>query len=169
MQFKLPARMRNLEGAINLTGPRGMCFHRSVAFVLDVPQATLMVGTIPAPPPEILKENSEFSDVDFIHAWPEVAGFVFPPSWMEKSGTMRATSKLAYYSEHQPYDIKQMSRFDLKKLAEEWGFSKHFSRFTPLKDNASFGGVIMNALGIEYTVTSDGGVVPNESVPMSRV
>lgn len=170
----LPARMKHLEGAINMIGLRGMCFHRSVAFVLDVPQAILVVATIPAATPEQRAENPEFSDVDFIHAWPQACGLVFPPSWMTPEGTMKAVSTSEYYKENNPYNFHYMKRATLKKLSKEYGFTRHFSHFTPLKDNASFGGIILNTLGIPYEVSEDGGVIPssgrkNESVSLSSM
>jgi hypothetical protein len=157
-----------------MTGPRGMCFHRSAAFVLDLPQATLVVGTIRAATPEEREENPDFSDVDFIHAWPEVGNLVFPPSWMKADGTMQAIDRDEYYEMHTPYDIHRMPRIELKKLSEEHGFARHFSRFTPLKNNVSFGDVILKALGVQYTITKDGGVIPasggkNEPVSVPRV
>jgi hypothetical protein len=162
-QFRLPKKMPHLDGAMNLTGPRGLCFHRAAGLVLDLPPATLAVGTFPAATSEQQQENPEFSSVDFLHAWVEVKDWVLAPTLIERAqaeGTHWIFLKRDYYAANCPRDIAHLSRGKLKKLSTEYGLGKHLIHFTPLKHGAKFGDIILDAVGIKFVVTSRGGVLP---------
>ena len=148
---------------MNLTGPRGMCFHRAAGLVLDFPPATLAVGTLPAVTAEQQQLVPEASSVDFLHAWVEVKDWVYAPTLIERSeedGTPWAVPKEIYYAINAPRNVSHLSRATLKKLSVEYGMARHLTHFTSLKHGAKFGDIILNAMGIEYVVTSTGGVLP---------
>lgn len=166
--IKLPKHMPHLNGAMGLVGPRGLCFHRAAGLVLDLPPATLAVGTLPAATSEQQQENPEFSSVDFIHAWVEVGDWVLAPTLIERDlaeGTGWQFTKAAYYHANKPRNVRHMKRARLKQLSVEFGIAQHLLRFTPLKHGAKFGDVILDELGIKFVVTRRGGVIP---APMER-
>lgn len=167
MKFNLPKKMPHLSGALNLVGPQGLCFHRAAGLVLDLPPATLAVGTLPAATSGEQKTNPEFSSVDFIHAWVEVQDWVLAPTLIERSqeeGTPWVFPKADYYEANKPRDIAHLGRGQLKKLSTKYGISSHLMHFTPLQHGAKFGDIILNALGIKFIVTPKGSILPAPKV-----
>jgi hypothetical protein len=155
---------RHLRAAMHLTGPMGLCFHRAAALVLDLPPATLAVGTLPAATSNPDVDDPAHSNVDFIHAWVEVRDkYVLAPTLIERSealGTPWITLKSEYYYANRPRDIHFMTRGQLKKLSREYGLSAHLKRGDPLTNGASFGDIILKAMGVKFLVGKRGGVLP---------
>lgn len=163
MSLKLPKRLPHLDGALRLTADRGLCFHRAAGLVLDLPPATLAVGTLPAATHEQHSLDPNVSMVDFIHAWVEVQDLVLAPTLLERSretGMPWVFPKDVYYSVNSPRDVSHMTRGRLKQLSVEYGLADHLKNFTPLKNGAKFGDVILNEMGVAFVVTGRGGVIP---------
>lgn len=157
------SKFKHLRGAMRLTGPRGMCFHRASGLVLDLPPATLAVGTLPAALSEQQHRNPDLSKVDFIHAWVEVKDVVYAPTLIERSmqmGTPWIFPKEEYYEANSPRNIRTMTRARLKRLSIQFGIANHLVKQVPLLHEMKFGDIILNELKIPFVVTEKGGVIP---------
>lgn len=161
MDPALPSKMPHLEGALRLSGPRGMCFHRATAFVLDVPAAALCFGTFrAATEAEIERFGDIASREPFIHAWVQWRGQVYAPSTIERLGGLFPFDRMEYYRLNDMKDFRRLNRIDVLRLSRQHGFSAHLKKFKPLKGDAQFGAVLMDAAGIAWRLTDEGGVVP---------
>jgi len=151
-----------LAASMKLEGPRGMCIHRSAAFVFDVPGATMMFGTFDP----IERDGGPLpgdSAVPFIHAWAEFKGFVYAPTTIERcKGQLIAQHREGYYRVNGARDFRILTRPQLLRLDKQVGLRRQLRLGVPLKGGASFGGTLMDAAGVDYRVTSDGGVVPSD-------
>lgn len=146
---------------MQLTGPRGMCFHRTVGFVLDEPRAKLCVGIFRGATEEELKENPHFSDVPFFHCWAEIGTTVIAPTTIEATGgRLCGFDRDEYYERNAAKDIVRMNRARLLQLSKEHGLAQHLLYFKPLVGNAKFADIILNDLGIKFTISDCGGVIP---------
>lgn len=154
-----PVRFPTLHPALWLTGPRGMCFHRSVALVLDSPAARLCIGTVRAATPEELEAIPEASTEPFIHAWCEIGDVVLPPSLIETfGGRLPSFLRSAYYDKNGVRDVRSVPRAKLLKLAAQYDWFNHLRHHTPIP--SSFGTVLLDAAGVAWRPTEAGGVVP---------
>lgn len=175
----IPKKLPILEASLKVVGSKGPCLFRSVALVLDVPWLTFCVGTHRAATPEEQAANPEASKTPFLHAWAEWKDIVFAPTTMEmRGGQLVPMDKARYYELNGTRDVKTLSRAELKKLSDKYGFKRYITKGEPLKENASFGDVILKRMGIPYVVSRDGGLVPapvrrgeglSESISMSGV
>jgi hypothetical protein len=157
--FEFPNKLVHLRHALRLTGPRGMCFHRAVAMVMDLVDAKLCIGTFRAASPEEREANPEFSDVPFIHAWVEWRGKAFAPSAIERTGGLVAMPIDGYRDVNEARDVVEVPRAVVMKLARRYGYARHFKLQEPLKEGARFGGSLLDGVGYPHDVTEDGGVV----------
>lgn len=151
-------KLPHLKGAMQLQGQQNMCFHRSAAFVLDVPTARLCMGTFPAATPEELELEPEASREPFIHCWAEVGDSVYAPTTIEKVGGLRPIPRAYYYEINRAQDIKWIDRPTLLRISKEIGLSAHLRHGKPAR--RSVGGTLLDAAGIEYQISRNGGVVP---------
>ena len=152
--------MPHLDGAMKLTGVgmTGLCIHRSAAFVLDMPGSVLCFGTFRAATPEEIARDPRSSREPFIHCWAEYQGAVYAPTTIEAAGGLRAIDPALYYQVNGATNIKRLSRPDLLKIAREIGLSAHLRRGKPAR--VSVGGALLDAVGIEYRIGLEGGLVP---------
>ena len=151
--------LRWLEKAMRLQGARGMCFHRSAAFVFDVPASTLMFATF-RPPADHELLGPDDSRVPFIHCFALYKGFVFAPTTIEREGELKAVPRLDYYRVNDASDFHSLTRAQLLRLDRQHGL-KHSLRFGGLtSDGRSFGGTLLDAAGVDWKVSRDGGTVP---------
>lgn len=153
-------KMPHLKGAMKLTGfgQTKMCIHRSAAFVLDVPGAELCFGVFRAATPEEIELQPEASREPFIHAWAEFRGAVYAPTTIEAMGGLHPIDPAYYYEINGATEIRRMPRPKLLKVAKAIGLSQHLRHGKPAR--ASVGGTLLDAMGIEYRVSPDGGLVP---------
>lgn len=146
---------------MRLTGPRGMCFHRSVALVLDVPGAVLRFGTFRAATADEQRAiGPGASRVPFIHCWVEYKGAVWAPSLIDTMGGLKPMLPEEYYAINGARDLKFMPRPEVLALSRQFGFAAHLRRGKDLPTGVSFGGVLLAAAGIEWEATPEGGTVP---------
>jgi hypothetical protein len=160
----LPRKMPHLDGAMRLIGPRGMCFHRTVGLVLDVPRAQLCVGVFRAATAEELADNPHFSHTPFIHCWAEISNKIYAPTTIEATGgRLVGFNKDEYYERNGAKNIVRMSRARLLQLSKAYGLARYLLYSEPLVGDAKFSGVILDELGVDYVVTDGGGVIPGVS------
>jgi hypothetical protein len=158
-----PKKMTHLEAAFNLIGPRGPCFFRAVAFVLDVPIARLMVGTFRGGTPEEQAACTEVSKEPFIHAWCEVGDKIYAPTAYEACDRqLVGFDKSDYYERNQAKDVVSMSRPQLLALSRKYGLGKYILYLTPLEGNLKFASVILDELGVKHRLSKDNGLLPGE-------
>jgi hypothetical protein len=143
------------------TSGTGVCFHRSAALVLDLPGSELCIGTFRGATDEELKLNPKASTEPFLHAWVEHNGLVYAPTTIEaNNNTLRPYTKAEYYEVHDAKDIHRLSRRDLISLSGKIGLSQHLLHGKPTKNDASVGGSILDAAGVEWKDSATGGVIP---------
>lgn len=151
---------------MNLTGPRGLCFHRAVAFMLDVgppDPPTLVIGRIrEANEEEKAVLGPDASPTPFVHAWCEWKGHVWAPTTIERAGGLVPIDKETYLGRNGAKVLATLSRGDVKRLDRLHGYSAHLKRFTPLKGGESFGGSLLAAAGVPWRDNGLGGVEPVE-------
>lgn len=157
---RLPAKLPHLLGAMNLTGPRGLCFHRAVGFVLDVIPATLVIGRVrEATPEEVEHFGPDASPTPFIHAWCEWRGELFAPTTIERAGgRLFPIPKGLYYERNGIKVLATMTRGEVKRLDKEFGFSAHLRKFKPLRGDVSFGSILLERAGVPWRDNGLGGV-----------
>lgn len=168
-KLQLPANLPHLTGSLGLAVPDGqlaggMCFHRTVGFVLDVPMAKLCVGIFRAATAEELAENPELSPEPFIHCWPEVGEQAFLLSRIDRRQRMVPRAKTShYYAMNGTTNVVRMSRKPLLHLSSRYGLAQHLLYHAPLVGDAKFGQVILDYLGVGYRISDRGGLVPGSS------
>lgn len=152
-----PRSLPHLHGAMKLAGLHGLCIHRAAGFVLDTPGATLCFGTLD-PGKQEGPRGPDDSDEPYIHAWPEWRGEVFAVATIERNSGLYHCSVEDYYRVNAVTDVHRLTRPALLKLAKQIGLSRHLRLGVPAK--ASVGAVLMEAAGVSYRLTDDGGLVP---------
>lgn len=159
---RLPANLPHLLGAMNLEGPRGLCFHRAVGFMLDVgpPKLpTLVIGRVrEANEEERAKLGDNASPTPFIHAWCEWQGMVFAPTLIEAMNGLFPVDPVMYLERNGAKELARLTRGDVKRLDRLHGYSAHLRKFTPLKGGESFGGSLLKAAGVQWRDNGLGGV-----------
>jgi hypothetical protein len=160
---RLPAKLPHLIGAMNLSGPRGLCFHRAVGFVLDVGPpnpATLVIGRIrEANDEEKAVLGPDASPTPFIHAWCEWRGELFAPTTIERAGgALFPIPRELYLNRNGAKVLATMTRGQIKALDREFGFSAHLRKFKPIRGGASFGAVLLERAGVAWKDNGLGGV-----------
>jgi hypothetical protein len=155
--WPVPA-LKTLSKAMLLEGPRAMCFHRSAAFVFDVPGSVLRIGTFQPYDNPAAHESL----VPFIHCWAEFKGYAYAPTTIgpRTGGKLLAMAPDHYYSINGATDVRELTRPELLRLDRRYGLKSHLLRFKPLKEGAKFGGVLCDAAGVPFEVTKEGGMVP---------
>ncbi len=167
MKTKLPTKLPHLNSALLLRGypdtSTGMCFHRTVAFVLDVPAAKLFIGTLKGATAEELLQNPRNSPVRFIHCWAQIGSQVYAPTTIEaQGGRLKPFTEIHYYQNNDVRDVKVMSRHTLIQLSKKYGLAEHLLYHQPIRNEAKFGYIILDALRVSHTLSTDGGLIPLE-------
>jgi hypothetical protein len=169
-KLQLPKRLPHFEGALNLDPPEGnkaegLCFHRTVGFVLDTPMAKLCVGTFRAATPEELhfgaQHGYDLSPEDFIHCWPEVGDIAFMlAAATRRNRTINRVSRTQYYQQNGTTNVVSLSRARLKQLSRQYGLAQHLLYHAPLVGEAKFASVILDELGVNHVISNRGGLIP---------
>lgn len=160
-QLSRPPRLpplKLLQKALELKGSQGLCFHRSAAFVFDVPGSTMMFGTFEAPPPDQRLPGD--SDVPFIHAWAEWRGFVYAPTTIERLGGLCPINLVGYYAVNGIHDVRTLTRPQLLALDRQLALKRALRLNLPCRGGASFGGSLLDAAGVRWQPATGGGVIP---------
>lgn len=174
MKVRLPSKLPHLNAAITKVAypnpSKGMCFHRSVGFVLDVPPAKLCVGTFRGANEEELLTVANASPVPFIHCWAEIGDKVYAPTTIEaQGGRLMPFNRTEYYTKNGTRDVYRLSRQELRQLSETYGLARHLLYDEPVRGDVGFAIVILDALGVSHTTSADGGIVPggnDEPLPL---
>lgn len=157
--MKPPADLPLLRAAMRLEADRGLCFHLSAAFVLDVPGAVLCIGTLT--PPDEPTGNPDDSTVPFIHAWAEYRGGVYAPTTIEKfGGNLVGQNRAGYYALNGVHDVRTLTRAQLLRLDRRFNLKRSLRRGGQLRGGASFGGTLLDAAGVPWKQGSNGGTLP---------
>lgn len=159
--------MKHLRGAMRLASPvanQGLCFHRAVAFVLDITTARLAIGTLRASTPdEIAEFGAAASPVPFIHAWCEVRTAVIAPTTYERAGNkLIAFDRADYYERNGVRDVYRFDRAWVKRIAREFGLDRHLLGLEQLPAGVSFAGTILDQGKVPYRIV-DEAVLPGEA------
>lgn len=125
------AKFSHLARCIEIVRPaaphEGLCFHRSVALVLDVPTAVLVIGLM-EPVTEEELEIEGTSAVPWLHAWVEIGDEVIAPTLVERVGYLYALPRHVYYTQNPMVGREEVSRSTIMKLARQEGWSAYFKR-----------------------------------------
>lgn len=135
----------------------GLCIHRSVAFVFDVPGSILVFGTIQP------VENPQGGDspVPFIHCWAEYQGKVFAPTTIEQAnGQLIAQDKAGYYQVNGITEVYTFTRPQLLRLDREYRLKRYLLTGKLPGKGYSFGATLLDAAGVPWKDYGDGGIVP---------
>jgi hypothetical protein len=163
---QLPTKLPHFDGALLLLPDdryieRGMCFHKTVGFVLDVPMARLCVGTFRGASPEELAIQPELSPDPFIHCWPEVGSLAFLLNRANlRDRVINRYDKQAYYRQNGTTNVVSMPRSRLLHLSRAYGLAQHLLYHAPLVGDSKFATVILDDLGVSYSISDRGGLVP---------
>jgi hypothetical protein len=158
-----PAKLKLLRAAMRMqstTQSTGMCFHRAAAMALDLPAAQVVFGIFRAATPEEQLTIPNASTVPFIHAWVEWGGKAFAPTTIEREGGLFAMIPEGYYRVNGARSIKRLKRAALVRIARETGLLQHLTKNRDLK--GSFIKAMLDEVGMPFTVSDDGGIVPAE-------
>lgn len=169
-KLTLPKHLPMFEAALRLSPPdeadaRGMCFHKTCGFVMDVAQAKLCVGTFRAATPDELEYGLtlgyDLSKEPFIHCWPEVGGVAFLLSAANfQDRRISRVLQQQYYEQNGATNVVRMSRKRLLDLSTRYGLKNHLMYGIPLVGNLKFGSLILDELQISHTISDRGGVTP---------
>ncbi len=158
-----PKAMPHFEATLRRIGRNGPCFFRAAAFVLDVPQARLMVATFRPGTPEEIARDRNVSDEPFIHCWAEVGGSVYAPTSYENCHNQLVPFNLVdYYEGNGAKDVVCMTRANLMRLSKKYGLGKHLLYLTPLEGNLKFASIILDELGVKHRLSKDNGLIPGD-------
>lgn len=147
-----------LSAAMALSGPRGMCFHRSMALCLDLEGSFLVIGTLRAATKKELLENPERSKVRFYHAWVEYEGLLLSPTTIEEAKGLPLIRPKDYYEVNKVHNPRYLPHSMVKDIADP-----------PILAHLKLGhrlstGYLVNRLfqvaGLEYRLSEQGGVIP---------
>jgi hypothetical protein len=154
--------LKTLSAAMKLRGPKGMCFHRSVALCLDLPGSSIVVATLRAATPEEQAQNPtlNLSKVPFIHAWVEFNGAVIPPSYIERAGGLILVRPRDYYETNGARDIRRLPRSALVNHVVDERITRELLYGIHPGIPGYLVGRLLNAVGVKYLVTPQGGVIP---------
>lgn len=123
---------------------RGNCMQQSVAMVMDLPTAKLVVGTA-------------FDDPDgegYMHAWVQDRGRFFDPSLYVEEGTLRPHRVHAYLDERKACEVRLVSRRVVMDFARAGRLSR-WMRHDRYPDHALpgvMGEVLLDRLAIPYSL-----------------
>lgn len=152
----------------SLDGRTGLCFHRSVALLLDVAApGNLCMGTHRAATPEELVSIPRASAEPFIHCWVEYRrgdqDLVVAPSAYEAMGNrITPMDRDSYYAINGTRNVCRLNRSKIKALVREHDLVPHLRSCRPLKPGQSFAPIFMDAAGVSWKVSDRGGIIPEK-------
>lgn len=144
-------KLRHLKATIENFTPsgRGNCVQQSVAMVMDVPTAKLVIGTL-------------FSDHSYLHAWVQDRGVFYDPSCFVRDGGLIPYEKEPYIARARASDLHIVNRKWVLDFAKRGALSPWMLR----KDNTYhtlgniMGHVLLDELGVPYRVDQQGYLLP---------
>lgn len=157
------AVIHNMESKARATG---LCFHRSVAMLLDMPiAAELCIGTLKCATPEELAANPILSPTPFIHCWIEYGTKLFAPTTYEAAGGyIMVMDRDEYYAKNGVRDVHRLNRYTVKKLADKHRLRPHLRNSSPLEEGTHFASIFLEAADVFWTISDRGGIVPIEAL-----
>jgi hypothetical protein len=148
-----------LSASMQLSGPRGMCFHRAIALCLDLPGSELIVATLRAATLEERKLVPNASPVRFFHAWVEWQSRLLAPSTIEQAGgNLLSLYPTEYYLKNGVQDPRRISRDRVKEFCDDLILS-HLLYGTAVPHGYVVDR-LFGAAGLRYKVSPQGGVIP---------
>lgn len=163
---QIKSNFRHLIPAMSLRGSQGMCIHRSVALVLDVPRSELVFGVFnnfatPEEAAEIIANGQLPSREPFVHAWMEHQGVVFAPTTIERmNGELIPQHRRGYYDINKATRIKRLGRGVVQALVQQYDFLPVLRGERLPHNGVSFGTVFLDAANVKWKASADGGVIP---------
>jgi hypothetical protein len=172
-KLKLPNHLPHFTAAVDLDPPdgqpaRGLCFHRTVGFVLDTPVAKLCVGTFRAATEEEIafgaQHGMDVSPEPFIHCWPEAGEIAFMlAAANRRNRVINRIDRTQYYEQNGTTNVVRLSRKQLLDLSSRYGLAQNILYRQPLVGDAKFAEVILDFLGVGYRISDRGGLIPGSS------
>lgn len=142
----------------------GLCFHRSVALILEIPVAAeLCMGVLRAATEEERKTIPDASPEPFIHCWVEYGGNVIAPTTYEAfGGKILPMERISYYTKNGIVEgtVHRLPRPIVKKLARKYNVVQHLRSLKPLSNGAKFASIFLDAANIPYRINERGGIIP---------
>jgi hypothetical protein len=155
VELELPT----LSAAMGLSGPRGMCFHRSIALCLDLPMSELIVATLRAATAEERAKHPEYSDVPFFHAWVEWQGNLLAPTTIElRGGQLLPMNPQEYYALNGVTDIKRLTREFVEDFCDN--LILNHLRYGHRVPHGYVVDRLFGAIRTRYKLSDRGGVIP---------
>jgi hypothetical protein len=152
--------LKVLSAAMKLRGPKGMCFHRSVALAMDLPSSAVVVATLRAATPEEQVGHPERSTVPFIHAWVEFQDKLMAPSTIEQMGGLVFMQPRNYYEVNGARDIRRLPRQALVNHVADNHVMRELLYGIHPGIPGYLVGRLLDAVGVKYLVSPQGGVIP---------
>jgi hypothetical protein len=137
---------------------QGLCFHRSVALVMDMPTAILTIATNRAATDEERAIMPEASPTPFLHAWVEQGDGLLAPTTIERFGGLVWLPREAYYVMNGASNIHRFTRKRVMEFARANGISAHLRLGRPDKCKKPFAAALLEHLGVPHR--DDNGVLP---------
>lgn len=148
-----------LSAAMELSGPRGMCFHRSIALCLDLPSSWLIVAKLRAATPEEQKRIPNASPVPFFHSWVELNDVIYAPTTIEVMGGLKPMPRNDYYTLNGVSDVRYLSHKKVKTKIADRLILNHLNFGTPIPPGYLVE-KLFEAAQLKYKVSEQGGVIP---------
>lgn len=149
-----------LSAAMKLRGPKGMCFHRSVALCMDLPGSSVVVATLRAATEEEQVGHPERSTVPFIHAWVEFQDKLMAPSTIETMGGLVFIRPENYYEVNGARDIRRLPRSAVANHVVDQYVMRELRFGIHPGPPGYLVGRLLDAVGVKYLVSPSGGVLP---------
>ncbi|HEX7884270.1 MAG TPA: hypothetical protein VF499_16205 [Afipia sp.] len=121
-QKNLSNSLRSLKG---LPG-QGLCFHRSVALLMDQPTAKLVIGTIREASKEELKENPLGATEPFLHCWTEIGDQAYVATLIEANGGLFGIPAHVYREANGATNVEVFPRKPVMDFAKANSLSDYF-------------------------------------------
>ena len=155
----LLSNLRHLTATIQGfdTGSDGNCFQRSLALVLDVPTAKMVVGCLPH------RDGSG----DYLHCWVEDRGHYYDPSLYEQhGGQLNPIQKSAFEQVFRPTDVKVLDRKWVVDFAKSGNLSAWIRKPEIQKHgfDKTIGETLLDRIGYPYRVENMA-LLPVEAKP----
>lgn len=163
----LQAGLDHLKGCIErleTDNGKGLCFHRSMALLMDFKEGELVVGTTRAATKEELRTMPNASKVPFIHCWVEIGDAVFAPTTVERTGgKLVSFRRESYYEMNGSKVLGRLGYEDLMEVAQNTGLVGHLRYGLPMVDGISPPDLVLTRLKIPHGRTAMNTVVPYDS------
>lgn len=142
-------RLPHLRAVLKRFAPhgRGNCMQQSVAMVMDLPSAKLVIGNV-------------FDDPDgdgYMHAWVQDRGRFYDPSLYVEEGTLRPQRATAFLAERKACEVRVVSRRVVMDFARAGRLSRWMlkERYPTHTLPGVMGEVLLDRLAISYSLGPD--------------